>query len=136
VRESAGDRRQCCHFTNGTQRPATALIEWVTVACAAIINGCTYEYATVPTSMYARSAPRGPAPCSADPDPRNKPVPIVPAICTRQCHRKHAMARRRHSRRSCEQISDAINANERRVRKKSRDKHLDMALLQTTLDTI
>ena len=43
----------------------------------------TYEYATVPTKPYANNAPRGPAPCSADPDPRNKPVPIVPAICPR-----------------------------------------------------
>ena len=45
---------------------------------------CTYEYATVPTKAYASSAPRGPALCSADPDPRNKPVPIVPAICMRR----------------------------------------------------
>jgi hypothetical protein len=42
---------------------------------------CTYEYATVPTKPYANNAPRGPAPCSADPDPRNRPVPTVPAIC-------------------------------------------------------
>jgi hypothetical protein len=43
---------------------------------------CTYEYATVPTKAYANSAPRGPAPRNADPDPRNNPVPIVPATCT------------------------------------------------------
>jgi hypothetical protein len=42
----------------------------------------THEYATVPTKAYANSAPRGPAPRNAEPDPRNNPVPIVPAICT------------------------------------------------------
>lgn len=40
----------------------------------------THEYATVPTKRYAISAPTGPAPCRADPDPRNRPVPMVPAI--------------------------------------------------------
>jgi hypothetical protein len=40
----------------------------------------TDEYATVPTSAYAISAPSGPAPASACPEPRNRPVPIVPAI--------------------------------------------------------
>ena len=37
------------------------------------------EYATVPTRMYAMSAPAGPAPPRAEPDPRKRPVPIVPA---------------------------------------------------------
>lgn len=36
-------------------------------------------YATVPTSAYATNAPSGPAPLKALPDPRNSPVPIVPA---------------------------------------------------------
>lgn len=40
----------------------------------------TDEYATVPTRPYAIRTPRGPASASAPPEPRNRSVPIVPAI--------------------------------------------------------
>jgi hypothetical protein len=41
------------------------------------------EYATEPTIVYASSAPAGPALASADPEPRKRPVPMVPAIYAR-----------------------------------------------------
>ena len=46
-------------------------------------QGPTHAYATVPTRAYAINAPKGPAPPKACPEPRKRPVPMVPAIYAR-----------------------------------------------------
>lgn len=60
-------------------------------------------------------APNGPAPRSALPEPRNRPVPIVPAICTNHNNVRTKIAR----------AWGYTHSN-----------HLDMALLQSPLDLV
>lgn len=62
------------------------LVKGATYTGKKLVSSATEQrvaYATEPTCAYAIRAPRGPARCIALPEPRNRPVPIVPAIYKR-----------------------------------------------------
>lgn len=78
--------------------------------------------------MYAMRAPAGPARASDLPEPRKRPVPIVPAIY-RDVNTRIVLARRMRT-----AILRASLAGYREQRRAL--SHLHMALLQTTLNAV